>query len=217
MRSRVSAHLSRGGFTLPEILVAASLLAILVALMVALLVPSFSLYRRQSGKSDTYRTCHLLVEKFTQGLLNSQLETVTILDDSQAISWQQGQPDPPFSATSGQTLMSNRFHALHWDMVAGRVIMEDFELSSAESSSVLPTRLEPAQLAGLRTSISPTERVVALNVTQFAINDNDDNLELLHPPLRLSITCTVSTRGTATNDEENFSMEASVTPRSRRW
>lgn len=205
------------GFTLPEILVAATLMVILVALMVALLVPSFSLFRRQSGKSDTYRSCHLLVEKFTQGLMNTQLETVTILTDGQAISWQQGQATPPFSAASGQTLMVNRFHALHWASEQSRVIMENEEVTSLESSSVLPARMEPTQLASLRTALSPTERVVAHHVTSFRITDNDDNLELLHPPLKLSVTCTVSTRGTATNDEEEFSMEASATPRSRRW
>lgn len=204
------------GFTLPEILIASGLLLLMLVMMVGLLVSSFALFRRQSGKSETYRGCRLLVDSFKKGLMNSQLETVTISSDGHAISWQRGEPDPPFSATSGEAIMSQDFSVLHWLSAEGRVVHERFQ-SSAPASSVIPFRLDPSTLSNVRTQSSASERTVVRDVTELSITDDDGDPLLLHPPLLLTVTCQVGTKGTATHDYEDFSMAASVTPRSRRW
>ena len=98
------------GFTLLEVLVSFSVLLLATGMMVALFIPSMSLFRRQTGKSDSYRNCLMMMEKFQMNILNSQTETVTISTDGQAISWQEVvDSSQPFSGTTGDAQMSPDF------------------------------------------------------------------------------------------------------------
>ena len=90
------------GITLIEVLVSLSLVSIVTLMLLALFVPSMSLFRRQTGKSDSYRGCLMLLEKFRVGLMNSQMETVTISPTGHAISWQMIEDDPPLLRLYGR-------------------------------------------------------------------------------------------------------------------
>jgi hypothetical protein len=196
-----------------ELLVASTILLVGVALMLSLLWPSVSLFRKQSGMSDSYRTCLLMVNRFRQSMLNSQLETVTIATDKQAISWQKMQDDPPFAGTTGAPIMEDTFFVLF--LHDKKIFLKEVP-GSGGAASTTPSRLPLAALAEHRESLADT-RTLARDVTAFQVTDGDDNLPLLDAPLRLSITCTVSTYGRASHDSEDFSMSCSVTPRSQRW
>ncbi len=207
---------TRQGYTLLEVIVASSLMLVILSLMVALLVPSFSLFRRQSGKSDSYRACLLLVHRFQQELQNSMLETVTIAVDHQAVAWQLGNVDPPFSASSGQPIMADRFSVLFYETQEQKVYLQQ-AAGSAGGPSTIPQRLTLPEIDFCRSNTDSSRRVMAHSITDFRVTDDDNNLDLMRPPLHLSLTCVIETTGTETNDEESFTLTASVTPRSVRW
>lgn len=204
------------GVTLLEILVSFTLIIVATAMMVGLFVPSMSLFRRQTGKSDAYRGCVMLMEKFRIGLLNSQLETVTVDPAGQGISWQLVQDDPPFSASTGDAMMSPDFGVLYYQESETRVYYKVYRFPGAAGLDQ-PSILGIADLNAARSSNSSQTRVLARDIVEFKITDKDGNVALLDPPLQLSITCEINTKGRETNDVERFSLQSSVTPRSMRW
>lgn len=201
----------RSGFTLVEVLVSLGLLLLVMAMMISLLLPAFSLFRRQGGHSDAYRACLQAVERIRLELLNTQLETLTIAPDQQAISWQEPSTMPLFSATSGEPLMSDTFTVLHYQE---RRIFLTSTASQGRAPSTQTFRLAPQELESARI---PTGRVLARDITEFSLSDNDPDSVLVAPPLRFTLTCTVPTKGRQSQDEESFQMHATFTPRSQRW
>lgn len=199
------------GVTLLEVTIAAGLFLLITAMMISLLVPSFALFRKQGGQADAYRACLQAVGRFRLEMLNTQLESLTLTPDGQAIAWQETQLDPPFSGTSGEPMMSDVFSALHYR--DGRVLLTRGEPTGAGPSTI-PTQLSLDEVAALRDRPS---RTLAHDVTAFQVSDSDADPALLSPPLRMSLTCTVDTRGRASQDQESFSMNVTITPRSQRW
>jgi hypothetical protein len=197
--------------TLVEVLVTFGLLLLVLGMLVALLLPGFALFRKQGGQSDAYRTCLQTVERFRVEMLNTQIECLTLAPDHQAIGWQKTQLDPPFSGTSGEALMSDVFEVIHYR--DNRVLLTQSEPTGIAATTI-PSRLSFEQMDVLRATET---RTLARDITAFSIRDQDPDSPLVSPPIRLSLTCTVSTKGRATNDVESFSMDASVTPRSQRW
>lgn len=204
------------GVTIVEMLVGMGLLVLVTAMMISLLLPSFALFRRQSGQSDAYRSCLLLVDRFRQELLNTQLETITIAPDFGAISWQKSQAEPPFSGTNGEPMMEDKFQVLFYESSGGHVFLVEVP-GSGSGVSTIPSRLTPEALESLRSPSAGEPRTLARDITAFQVTDGDSTLPLISPPFRLTITCTIDTKGRETNDQESFSMTASVTPRSQRW
>ena len=207
---------SRRGFTLFETLVSFGLLLLATGMMVALFVPSMSLFRRQTGKSDTYRGCLMLMEKFRIGLMNSQLETVTVHPNGRAVSWQLVEDNPPFSGTSGDALMSQNFAILYYVEDENRVYYKVYPYAGAGGADQ-PSILSIADLDTAIVADSNRNNVIGRNIVEFEITDKDGDVGLLEPPLTLSIVSEVDTKGQETNDEETFSLTTSVTPRSMRW
>jgi type II secretory pathway pseudopilin PulG len=203
------------GFTLLEVLVSFSVLLLATGMMVALFVPSMSLFRRQSGKSDSYRNCLMMMEKFQIGIMNSQMETVTVALDGQAISWQEFDEAQPFSGTTGDARMSPDFGVIFYDTGTQKVYYTKSEGAGGGPND--PAVLSLAQLDGARNISSGASRVLAHNIVQFEIADKDGGLNILEPPLKLTLTCEIDTNGQETNDTESFQLTTSVTPRSRRW
>lgn len=199
------------GITLIEVMIASGLLLLVTVMMIALLLPAFSLFRKQGGQSDAYRACLQTVERFRVEMLNTQLESLTLTPDRQAISWQETQFEPPFSGTSGEPLMSDVFTVLHHR--DSQVLLTRTEPSGAGPSTI-PSRLSLEEVATLR---ARQTRTLARDITAFEVRDNDPDSPFVTPPIRMSLTCTVDSRGTATLDEESFSMDVTVTPRSARW
>lgn len=209
-------RLFRRGMTLIEVLVSFSLLAIVTAMILALFVPSMSLFRRQTGKSDSYRGCLMLIDKFRVGLMNSQLETVTIATSNHAISWQLIEEDPPFSAATGDALMSPRFGVLYYKPQEQKVYYKVHEHSGAAS----PNDPSILSLEDLNTAIDTDSNrtyVIGRNITEFSVADKDGDVAILEPPISLAIKCEVDTKRIGNNDVESFALQSSVTPRSMRW
>lgn len=203
------------GMTLVETIVSMSLLTLVTAMIIALFIPSMSLFRRQSGKSDAYRGCLMLLEKFRIGLMNAQLETVTVAPDGKAISWQLVQDGVPFSGTTGDPLMASEFALLFHRPQEERVYYKAHAAST-------PGPQQPAILSfgDLQAACTPTgskTNVIGRNITEFSIRDKDGGVAIIEPPLSLTITCVVETKGRETNDEEKLTLTTSVTPRSMRW
>lgn len=204
------------GFTLLEVLVSFSVLLLATGMMVALFIPSMSLFRRQTGKSDSYRNCLMLMEKFQMSILNSQTETITISTDGQAISWQEVvDSSQPFSGTTGDAQMSPDFGVIFYDPSTEKVYYTKKEGAGSGASD--PAILSLSELAGARNISSRASRVLAHDIVQFVLSDKDGDVLILEPPITLSVTCDVDTRGTATKEVESFQLTTSVTPRSRRW
>lgn len=201
----------QSGVSLVEVMIAGGLLLLVTAMMIALLLPSFSLFRKQGGQSDAYRACLQTIEKFRLEMLNTQLECLTITPDLQAIAWQETLADPPFSVTSGEPLMNDIFTVLHYR--DRRVLITRSE-PSGTGTSTIPSRLSLDKVMELR---ARQTRVLARDITAFEVRDNDPDSPLTTPPIRMSLTCTINTKGRASNDEESFKMNVTVTPRSQRW
>ncbi|MFA7483763.1 MAG: hypothetical protein WC314_24910 [Vulcanimicrobiota bacterium] len=207
---------SRSGFTLSEVVVSFTVLLIATTMMIALFIPSMSLFRRQSGKSDSYRDCLLLMEKFQMSILNSQIETVTVATDAQAISWQEVKDGvQPFSGTTGDPQMSPDFGVIFYDSSQQRVYYTRAEGAGAGPNE--PAILSQSALNSSRNISSKASKVLARNIVQFVITDKDGDTAIIEAPLKLSITCEIDTSGTETNDTESYQLVSSVTPRSRRW
>jgi type II secretory pathway pseudopilin PulG len=204
------------GFTLMEVLVSFTVLLLATGMMVALFIPSMSLFRRQTGKSDSYRNCLMMMEKFQMSILNSQTETVTISLDGQAISWQEFvDTSQPFSGTTGDAQMSPDFGVFFYDPQTLNVYYTKKEGAGLGPND--PAILSLSDLAGARNISSKASRVQARNITQFYLSDKDGDVLILEPPITLSMTCEIDTKGQETNDTESFQLTASVTSRSRRW
>lgn len=199
------------GVTLIEVMIAFGLLMIVMVMMIALLLPAFSLFRKQGGQSDAYRACLQTVERFRWEMLNTQLESITLSPDQEAIAWQEAQRDPPFSGTSGEPLMSDVFTVLHYR--DKRILLTQSEPSGVDPSTI-PSRLTLDEVGALR---ARSTRTLARDITAFEVSDNDPSSPLTTPPIRMSLTCTIDTKGRASNDEESFQMNVTVTPRSQRW
>jgi hypothetical protein len=204
------------GITVLELVVSFGLIGLATMMIVALFVPSMSLFRRQSGKSDSYRSCIMLVEKFRTGLMNSQIETVTIGNDKKAISWQLVDEAVPFSAATGDALMTKNFAILYYVEDEKRVYYKIYEHPDPLPSD-RPSILSQTQLDTARAASSSKTYVIGRDMVEFEITDRDGDVAILEPPLSLSITCEVDTKGKETNDTESFSLQSSVTPRSMRW
>ena len=208
--------LRRHGMTLIEVLVSFSLVSIVTLMIIALFVPSMSLFRRQTGKSDSYRGCLMLLEKFRVGLMNSQVETVTISPTGHAISWQMIEDDPPFSASTGDALMSPEFAILYYKEDEKKVYYKLYN----NGGSGPPDQPSILSLSDLDTAInSPSQKtyVIGRNITEFQITDKDGDVAILEPPISLTITSEIDTEHIGNNDSESFRVQASVTPRSMRW
>jgi len=158
----------------------------------------------------------MLMEKFRIGLMNTQLETVTVAPTGHTISWQKFEEAQPFSGATGDALMSPDFLILHYQEDEERVYLKEYRSSTAAPSDE-PSALTQAELTSAVGANSERSWVLARNIVEFAISDKDDTFDILEPPLSLAITCQYDTKGTATNDFERFSLETNVTPRSARW
>ena len=202
-------------FTLSEVLVSFTVLLIATAMMVALFVPSMSLFRRQTGKSDTYRNCLMMMEKFQLSVMNSQIETMTVALDGQALGWQEVEETQPFSGTTGDARMSPDFGIIFYD--AGTKNVYYTRAEGAGGAPDEPAVLSYGALDSACSTGSRFSRVMARDIVEFTISDRDGNLDILEPPLKLTIVCEVDTRGTETNDVESFRLVCSAAPRSRRW
>lgn len=201
--------------TLIETMVAMSLLLIVTTLMVSLFVPSMSLFRRQSGKSDVYRGCLLVLDRFRVGILNSQLETVTVDPAGSGLSWQLGKDGVPFSGVSGNPIMTSDFAMLYHTAEEKKVYYKVYKAALADPEKPASLAL-PEYRLGLA-AFSNRTQVVGRNVVDFKITDKDGDLALIETPLILKVTCEVDTTGRETNDVERFTLSTSVTPRSMRW
>lgn len=206
---------AKKGFTLMEVLVSFTILLLAMGMMIALFIPSMSLFRRQTGKSDSYRNCLMLMEKFQISVMNSQLESMTVALNGQAISWQEFDETQPFSGTTGDARLSPDFGVIFWDPGTERVYYTRDEGVSTDPN--IPAVLSLTDLAGACNVSSKASRALAQNVVEFQITDKDGDVQIIEPPLRMSMTCEIDTRGQETNDTETFQLTTSVTPRSRRW
>lgn len=205
-----------GGFTLLEVTVSFALLLLATAMMMALFVPSMSLFRRQTGKSDVYRGCLMLMEKFQVGTLNSQLETMTISSNNQAMCWQLTNETIPFSSATGEPLLTPDFAIIYYEPNDKRVYYKEYRASGLPSGNQ-PGFLSRPELDLACSSNSSATRVLAREVVEFELSDKDGDTSIIEPPLTLRVTCEVNTKGTETNDVETFTLESKATPRSRRW
>lgn len=206
----------RRGFTLPEVLTVALLMGIVLFLLGALFYPTAKLFRTQDAASETQQGVLLFVQRVEEGLLNTQLETVTVGLNVPCISWQQPNPENPYSAADGTPIMAPRFTILTYDAPTGRVLTREYDVA-ASTDPKKPQRLAVDVLetqAGVRDG---KERVLCRNVSGLEITDQDGDPVLLDPPLRLTVECAIDTSMQGAITEERFTMTTRVSPRSSRW
>jgi hypothetical protein len=212
---------SRRGFTLSEILVVAFLSVVVLGLMIQLLVPSIMLFRVESAATEAQQAAFIVVGRVSKALMNTQLNTVTLLydvtaDNPVAVSYQEVAPADPIS-TEGRPKFLPRFSLYYWNRPTGRIVYEETPDSPMPghdwSDPQVPQRLSLTELRAYCTVPNGEERVVARNVVSFVVTDQDGDVALVHPPLVIEVTCQVEAPRGGDMKYETFVMKTQITPR----
>ncbi|MHC9542476.1 MAG: hypothetical protein AB9903_23460 [Vulcanimicrobiota bacterium] len=230
--SRLRREHSWKGMTLPEIIVAAFLMAVVISLGMQLMLPSLALFRVQNARSEAQQGAIIATHWINHALLNSIIDSVTVGTNPVSISFCAVNEADPYDTSTGKPKPAPRFTIL-WHDAAERKLkvrewppgpppppvppeFTDYPFGTSEN----PLALSAADLRTICTSSYTGYRVLARNVESFAIDDEDGNAtDIISPPLRFSIVCAswAGARGEEDRQEERFSMTTQVYPRITRW
>ncbi len=202
----------RRAFTLAEVMTVAFLMLVVLGLILGLLAPSAMFFGSEAAASEAQQCVTLFRQRIQEGLLNTELETVTLLEDPPAISWVPSQNEAPFNA-AGDPNLASYFQIYFYDPVARTARSKHWTGGSYLFDPANPPVLSPQDLEAAVTSTNGTERTVIRNVSQLSFQDADGfPASPIRPPLLISLTCEVKAVR-----NELFSMDVRVTPRSIRW
>lgn len=214
------------GFTLTELLVVMFLSIIVLFLVGQLVIPSLLLFNMESAATEAQQGTFILMGRLRQDLLNTEVDTVTISQDPVAISFQEVEEAIPFDSTTGLPNLENRFTVYYWNQADQVVYRRTWppnppDLGSAYdfSNPTRPLRLTPDHLRTITEQPNDRLRVIARNVSEFVVEDDDADPTLLHPPFRVKVTCTVNNNRAGQGDAkvETATLETKIMPRNVRW
>lgn len=224
----------RAGFSLAEILVVAFIGLVVMGLCMELLLPSVWMFRVESARSEAQQASLLVVNRMKNELLNSVMDSIYVGRDPVAVVFQQiAETSQPFDTASGSAVLADRWRLYHFDRTSGRVLTRYWPPTPPGAVALMhnyafATGNQPVRLLyqqDLQTIVAHrpnrTEQVMARNVDALYItdygNDADNNLDLLSPPLEISLTCSVDTSMRGSITRESFTATTKVIPRSTRY
>lgn len=235
MSSRASPLRPPLGFTLAEVLVVGFIGLVVLGLMMQLLLPSVWMFRVESARSEAQQACLLVANRLQQSLLNSSVESIYVGADPVSISFQEvAETGQPFDVVSGAPVLAPYFRVIWYDAPTRRVLMKvwppeppasaamttpfDFAAPSAKPQRILYGADQQAIING---PSNGREQVMARNVERLYLtdygNDADNDMNLLTPPLEMTIECSVDTSMQGTKTKEVYTTTIKVVPRTVRW
>lgn len=218
----------RKAFTLAEVLVAVFLLATVLGLVVGMLFPSLFMFRAEAARGDAQQAAMILTTKLQRALLNTSLEWVTVSTVPVAVAYREVNPDSPYDPASGAANFQPCFQIIRYDAGNKKVYQRPWPPGPpAPNSASLEQaydfghtnmgKLTAADLGTICHSPSSRERTLADHVESLVLSDQDGDLALLNPPLRITATCVVENPSQGNRSKERYELEVSVTPRCQRW
>jgi hypothetical protein len=202
----------RRAFTLAELMTVFFLMLVVTGLILGLVGPSAMFFGTEAAASEAQQCVTMFRQRLQEGLLNSGLETVTLLDDPPAISWVPCVPDSPFNAT-GSPNLAGYFQIYFYDAVDKRARSKQWSGGGYAFDAGKPPVLSADDLKRAVLSTNGTERTVIRNVSALTFQDVDGApLSPIRPPLVVSLTCEVKAVR-----PQLYTMDLHVTPRSIRW
>ncbi|MEW6281180.1 MAG: prepilin-type N-terminal cleavage/methylation domain-containing protein [Candidatus Eremiobacterota bacterium] len=219
----------RRGFTIPELLTVMFLSGIVLLLIAQIMLPSTFLFKTEQGSSDVHQSALVLMRRLTQELLNTTLESVTILqaptgDIGAAVCYAPVRGFGP----SGAMLFESRMVFFYHHIPTGRVIKgtwlpgaaplagTPYSLTGAEPPQLSQTELQ--RLCDADSTTSVRGRVAARYVKELTLTDADGDTRQLQLPLRMRVhtQLQVEHRGRSPKMVNVF-LEERVVPRNVRW
>lgn len=202
----------RRGFSVAELLTVCFLMGVVGALILGLVAPSAMMFGSEAAASEAQQSVVMFRQRLEEGLLNTGLETVTLLEDPPAISWVPNLPETPFTAV-GTPNLADYFQVYYYDAAERRARGKRFTGGGYVFDPARPPVLSEADLRNTVASANGTERTIIRNVSKLSFSDSDGfPANPIRPPLKISLTCEVKAVR-----NELFSMDLQVTPRSIRW
>lgn len=207
---------------------------VVMGLCMELLLPSVWMFRVESARSDAQQASLLLVSRLKNELLNTVMDSVYVGDAPVAVSFQPVvTSSQPFDTASGSALLADRWRIYHYDTKSRRVLARFWPPDPPATVTLLgtypfatsnqPVRLLYQQDLNTIVKHAPnrSEQVMARNVEALYItdygNDDDNNLNLLTPPIEISLTCSVDTSMRGAITKESFTASTKVIPRGVRY
>lgn len=202
------------------------LLAMIMGMLAQLFLPSMWMFQKEMAITEVHQCVMVAMRRLTVGLLNTSLETVTLVKDPApaatipaALSFIEV---TGFSA-SGSPVLGNRFEIHYFDRPKGQLKQRFWApgqyptLAGYTFGQPNPPVLSVADLWQICRNPDPVrpDRVVARNLTEVILTDDDNNLSLLNPPLLLSVSASVAV-SSSQGRVEKWSLSTRVTPRSMR-
>lgn len=201
----------RRAFSLVEVMTVAFLMLVVLGLILGLVAPSAMFFGSEAAASEAQQCVTLFRQRIQEGLLNTELETVTLLQDPPAISWVPCLPEAPFNA-AGAPNLAGFFQIYYYDAPTHTARCKQFRGSYVFDAGKPPV-MSADELAVAIAQTNGTERTVIRNVSMLKFEDADGfPADPIRPPLVVSVTCDVKAAR-----HELFSMDLRVTPRSVRW
>ncbi len=207
---------------------------VVMGLCMELLLPSIWMFRVESARSDAQQSSLLVVNRLKNELLNSLMDSIYVGDAPVAVVFQQVvTSSQPFDTASGSALLADRWRLYYYDTQTRRVLAKYWPPDPVVAVSLLhnypfatsnqPVRLLYQQDLNTIVAHAPnrSEQVMARNVEALYItdygNDADHNLNLLTPPIEISLTCSVDTSMRGATTKESFTATTKVIPRGTRY
>ena len=215
------------GVTLAEVLMACFLLGTVTALMLGLFFPTAWMFQAESGRNDVQQTVILLVHRLRSALLNTALEWVTLVPDGSVVSMRELDDGVPFEPISGSPQFRGRFLIFAYEPGAQRVATRFWPPqppapgSLGRSYNFSAPDLQPLTPAdALLIAAAPSggeRRILAHNVVEFSVYDQDPASPLLTPPIQVKVRCQVTNPGPGKRKQEEYELNVAITPRCQRW
>jgi len=215
-------------FTLAEVLVSVFLFGTVMAMVLGILFPSLFMFKAESARSDAQQSAMLLTTRLQRALLNSATEWVTLASDPMAVSYREVNPNSPYDPGSGAARWQPSFQIVRYDAARRKVYEKAWPPAppSTSDSSLQqnydfshPTlsKLTIADLVLICQHPYDKERTLADHVESFIVTDQDGDITMLQPPLKISAVCSVANNGQGRQTVERYRLDVSVTPRCQRW
>jgi len=218
----------RRGWTLAELIVVLFLFGTVFALVLGVLFPSLYMFKAESARGDAQQAAMILTTKLQRALLNTSLEWVTLTDVPVAVAYREVNPDAPYDPASGTAVWQPKFQIIRFDPGNHKVYQRPWPPGPPDPTSaslqqpydfahINMKKLTAGDLGTICHQASSQERTLADHVEELVLTDQDNNLSLIDPPLKIIATCSVENIGQGRKTVEKYQMEVAVTPRCQRW
>lgn len=190
------------GFTVLEVLVAASILALLVGLLAMVISPALRITARESTRSDLLAQASLALDSLSQDLLRAPVEGLVFGELGIAEFFLSAHPAERFNS-SGRLVYASHIRCYHWSEKELR--LHQFE-DVPRNRPFRPALEEVSDLLA-----APVRRTFSTAVEQFNVIDQDPSTD----PIELPLTCRIvlSREARSNTPPERVVFERSLFPR----